>query len=146
MRSDIVQIARTWLGTPFVHQGRLKGPAEQGGGVDCAGFIAEVARESGSLPDVEFEQNYRRRENGEEMLRLLRDYMEIVEEPEIGDVLALCDERLANPDVPRHLVILTEMEPYWKGIHASERGVREHRIDLRFKQRIHSIWRIRGVE
>jgi hypothetical protein len=139
MRNDVVEIARSFMGTPFEHQGHLKGV-----GVDCAGFIAEVAKESGVLTDTEFEQNYRRQENGAEMLRLLRDYMEYVGgEPEIGDVLALCDERLAKPDIPRHLMILTEKEPYWKAIHASEHGVREHRLDLRFKQRIHSVWRLK---
>jgi cell wall-associated NlpC family hydrolase len=38
----IVAEAETWLNTPFRHQGRLKGQ-----GVDCVGFISEVAREAG---------------------------------------------------------------------------------------------------
>jgi hypothetical protein len=140
-KQNFIEIARSWKGTPFQHQGRLKGV-----GVDCAGFIAQVALESGASADVEFEQNYRRQENGERMLSLLRSYMDFVEgEPEIGDMLALCDEQLKNPDVPRHLVILTEKEPYWKAIHASERGVQEHRLDARFKRRIHSAWRLRGL-
>src|SRR5690625_974281 len=35
----IVAEARTWLGTPFRHRGRLKG-----GGVDCIGLAVGVAR------------------------------------------------------------------------------------------------------
>jgi NlpC/P60 family putative phage cell wall peptidase len=38
-RADIVAEARTWLGTPFHHQARLKSV-----GVDCAGLIIGVAR------------------------------------------------------------------------------------------------------
>jgi hypothetical protein len=32
------------------------------------------------------------------------------------------------------------------GIHASEHGVREHRLDNNFKRRIHSVWRLRDLE
>ena len=39
-REAIVAEARTWLGTPFRHQGRLKGV-----GVDCAGVVIGVATE-----------------------------------------------------------------------------------------------------
>jgi cell wall-associated NlpC family hydrolase len=140
-KEEFIQIARSFAGTPFQHQGHIKHVV-----IDCAGFIAEVARESGAVPDVNFEQNYRRQENGAQMLSLLRDYMDFVEgEAEIGDVLALCDEHLRHTDVPRHLMILTEKEPYWKAIHASERGVLEHRLDARFKRRIHSAWRLRNL-
>ncbi len=37
--SDVVRTARTWLGTPYHHQGRLKGV-----GVDCAGLLIGVAQ------------------------------------------------------------------------------------------------------
>jgi cell wall-associated NlpC family hydrolase len=139
-RQKFIEVARSFKGTPFVHQGHTKGL-----GVDCAGFIAEVAREAQVVSDLEFEQNYRRRESGEQMLRLLKDYMDFVEEAEPGDVLALCDEHFKAPDVPRHLMILTEKEPYWRAIHASSRGVLEHRLDSRFKRRIHSVWRLRNL-
>lgn len=39
---DIVRQARTWLGTPYHHQGRLKGV-----GVDCVGIIIGVGKELG---------------------------------------------------------------------------------------------------
>lgn len=47
MRERIVAVARSWLGTPFHDCARLKGV-----GTDCAGFVAEVYRESGAVPDV----------------------------------------------------------------------------------------------
>jgi cell wall-associated NlpC family hydrolase len=141
-RAGIVEAARTFLGVPWVHQGRTTA------GMDCCGFIVEAAIKAGAVPDVEFEQDYRREENGERMLALLKDYLEAVpdaEDARPGDVLALCDEQLKRPDVPRHLIILTQLEPYWKGIHASAHGVREHRLDILFKRRVHSVWRVRGV-
>jgi cell wall-associated NlpC family hydrolase len=38
--TEIVAAARSWLGTPWRHQGRLKGIA-----VDCGGLIIGVGRE-----------------------------------------------------------------------------------------------------
>ncbi len=44
---EVVRVARTWLGTPYHHQGRVKGA-----GVDCAGLSVGVAKELG-LSDVD---------------------------------------------------------------------------------------------
>lgn len=140
---DVIIEARTWAGTPFGHQQPLKGVA-----VDCTNFIARVAENSGAIPGAGFESNYREQEDGVTMLRLLRDYLDFVptDEARPADVLALCDEARRHPGIPRHLILLTSSDPYWTGIHASEHGVREHRLDLSFKARIHSVWRVRGLE
>ncbi|MGB0749047.1 MAG: C40 family peptidase [Magnetospiraceae bacterium] len=45
-RQQIVALARDWIGTPFQHQGRLKGV-----GVDCAGLVIGVTRELGLAPE-----------------------------------------------------------------------------------------------
>ena len=42
LRQQIVDEATTWIGTPFVHQGRLRGV-----GVDCAGLLIGVAHSLG---------------------------------------------------------------------------------------------------
>ena len=44
-RSQVVSIARSYIGTPFVHQGRLKGV-----GIDCLGLIICVLREASIFP------------------------------------------------------------------------------------------------
>ncbi len=44
-RSKIVKQARTWLGTKYHHQGRLKKSASNAGGVDCIGLVIGVADE-----------------------------------------------------------------------------------------------------
>lgn len=143
-RQSIVDEARTWLGTKFEHQGRLKGQ-----GVDCDNFIAEVALTCGVHLSESWENNYRQHEDGSEMMRLLlanMDFISDIEEALPGDVIALCDERLKEPDKPRHVAILTEIKEGSRYmIHASERGVREHRIDGHFWSRIHSAWRLRDI-
>lgn len=140
-RAEIIRIAREYIATPFVHQGRIKGV-----GIDCANFIANVATESGATPDVEFEKEYRRREDGTVMAALLGDYLEPVSslaEALPGDVVAFHDGRDASK--PRHLGFISATERYLKAIHASERGVVEHRLDLSWQKRVHSVWRIRGL-
>jgi len=135
---NIVNEARTWKNTRFVHQGRLKQI-----GVDCVGFISEVAKNAGVL-GIDIPSDYRPHEDGEIMLRLLRDHLELVDEMQPGDVIALCDEALQNEDIPRHLAIVTEVKPHTTFvIHASQHGVREHRMDGQWLKRIHSIWRIK---
>lgn len=44
MRTEIITIAQTWLGTPYHHHARLKGV-----GVDCAQLVAGVALEVGLM-------------------------------------------------------------------------------------------------
>lgn len=136
----IVDEARSWKGTAFQHQGQIKHV-----GVDCAHYVALVARGAG-VSGVEIPHDYKPREDGTVMLNLLHEHMEFipVENMAPGDVLALCDEAERNPDVPRHLVFVTDITPTTTFIcHASEHGVREHRIDAAWKRRIHSCWRIK---
>jgi len=141
LADKIVSEAETWIGTPFRHQGRLRGL-----GVDCAGFISEVAKNAG-VSDVDIPANYRPREDGTIMLQLLKDHMKHVPKDKIkaGDVLALCDEALREPEIPRHLVIVKDvtLEAIFI-IHAAASGVKAHRLNTAWKKRIHSAWRVRA--
>ena len=47
LREAVVREARSWLGTPYHHMGRVKGA-----GVDCATLLAEVYARAGALPHV----------------------------------------------------------------------------------------------
>lgn len=40
MSVDIIPLARAWIGTPYLHQGRLRGV-----GCDCAGLLRGLWRE-----------------------------------------------------------------------------------------------------
>ena len=134
----LVAAARTWKGTRFQHQGRLKQV-----GVDCVGFIAEVAREAGI--QVRIPSDYKPHEDGNLMLALLEHHMELVDSMRPGDVIALSDEALKDLNVPRHLAFVSEIRPRTTLIvHASQFGVREHRMDGHWLKRIHSIWRLKA--
>jgi len=136
----IVTEAEGYVGTPFLHQGRLKGL-----GIDCAHFVANVINAArANTPDIKIPHDYRRREDGTIMMGLLGANADFVptEERQPGDVLALCDEALRFPGIPRHLAFVKEVTPKTTFIiHASEHGVRSHRMDARWMRRIHSVWR-----
>lgn len=141
LAEKIIKEAESYIGTPFLHQGRLKGR-----GIDCANFIGNVARDAG-VGDVEIPNNYRPQEDGTAMMALLSKHLEFVpiEDRQAGDVLALCDEALREPNIPRHLAFVKEVTPATTFIiHASERGVRAHRMNLHWLKRVHSCWRLKG--
>lgn len=133
-RADIIAEARTWVGTPFHHQGRLKGV-----GVDCAGVIVGVAHALG-LSD------YDRHDYGREpycgMLRsTLDEHMHRVQgDPLPGDVLLMAFDR-----EEQHLAILTDQNTI---IHAYEHVGRcvEHRYADVWRARTRGVYRYKGVE
>lgn len=103
MRERIVAEARSWIGTPFHHQGRSKGIA-----VDCAGLLLGVASALG-LPHAD----YPRREYsrfpmvGERLYDFLRNQApEIsVEQVAPGSIYLFWVHR---PTVAQHFAIATE--------------------------------------
>src|SRR5690242_12350601 len=113
----LVGEAEAWIGTRWQHQGHIKGL-----GVDCVGFISEVAKAAG-VSDLEIPNNYSPNEDGTAMLQLLNEHMTMVptEDMKPGDVLAFCDEALQKPDTPRHLAFVHEVTPKTTFIiHASQ--------------------------
>jgi NlpC/P60 family putative phage cell wall peptidase len=54
MREKIIDVAHSWVGTPYHHQARVKGV-----GVDCAQLMAGIAIEAGIIPaDTELPHDY----------------------------------------------------------------------------------------
>lgn len=82
----IVEEARSWLGVPFVHQGRSRR------GVDCAGLVIVVGRAVGGFPpDWDF-RNYQRQEHPRQMIRLMDEHLSrrTDGEPErVGDIVVI---------------------------------------------------------
>ncbi|MEK6281887.1 MAG: hypothetical protein AABN95_16155 [Acidobacteriota bacterium] len=168
-RQQIIEIARSWgprrddagkpipgTGTPWRHQGNTKHL-----GADCEGFIEGVFREGGYVEVIEIVRNYRRREDGSLMLALLQESLDFVagsldREPVDmslalpADIFAFGDESLRMPDRPRHLGIYSEQRT--DGVHYvihmgdEQHGLVEHRLDLRWLRRVHSVWRVRGID
>ena len=140
-RTDIVQQARTWIGTPFHHQARLKGK-----GCDCLGLIVGVVDELGlrdkhGQPLAGYDEvTYSKEPDGaylSEKLTALLDEVPIGE-AQAGD-LALFKVR----DNPQHMAFLTDYENTLGMVHsyAPARRVVEHRLDDDWKQRLVKVFR-----
>jgi NlpC/P60 family putative phage cell wall peptidase len=138
---NIVKQARTWLGTPFHHQARLKGK-----GCDCLGLIVGVVDEL-SLKDKYGqplagydEITYSKEPDGEYLAQKLTSLLDEVplDDACAGD-LALFKVR----ENPQHLAIFTDYEGTLGMIHcyAQARRVVEHRLDEDWKSRLIKVFR-----
>lgn len=132
-RDDIVRTSREYLGTPFHHQGRVKGV-----GMDCAGLLICVARDLGLQHyDV---QGYSRVPSGGEFQRHLGANLDVITEIEVGCILLMTFDQ-----DPQHVAICSTPESI---IHAyyDVRKCVEHRLDEVWTDRIRAIYRFRGIE
>lgn len=125
----IVAQARTWLGTPFQHQGRIKGH-----GVDCGGLLIGVGRELGL--EVEEPPVYSMSPDPAIFAAHFRRYAAPVprEGMRPGDIL-----HFAFAGDPRHVGFATDLGV----IHAWAKPGRvvEHRLDAVWLRRLRGVWR-----
>lgn len=147
IQEAIVKEAEAWLGTPWGHQGNIKGVR-----VDCANLIAacviaaiNAGAELDAIQKFDIPNNYRRQENGELLKFLLDKYLDYVktEDREAGDIIALCDQNIQDLDIPRHLIIIQSVTVTTFVIDPMLDGVRRHRLNGTWWRRVHSIWRVR---
>jgi len=85
-RTQVVECARSFLGTPFHHQARLKHV-----GVDCIGLVIGVARELNLIaPDFDI-QAYPRIPDGTTLLDTARQHMTEIDKSTVqpGDVVVI---------------------------------------------------------
>lgn len=94
--SEIIAEARTWLGTPFHHQGRVKGV-----GVDCIGLVVGVGRDLG-LVDYDT-TDYGRIPNPVVMGKGLREHL-----IQTDQIVPGCVLWFAFTQAPMHLGIVTD--------------------------------------
>jgi cell wall-associated NlpC family hydrolase len=96
-RAQVVDEARTWLGTPWQHQQRLKGVA-----VDCAGLVVGVGRACGLLPAEADVEGYSRQPDGS-LLPTCDKYLQRISAVDIqpGDVLVIAVDR-----EPQHVALV----------------------------------------
>jgi cell wall-associated NlpC family hydrolase len=137
-RKEIVSCARSYLGTPFHHAGRVKGV-----GVDCAGLVICVAHELGYTgPDLMAYTEYSQAPDGHTLRRLLREALrpKSLTKPLLpGDVLLM---RFARE--PQHVALVTDL-----GIVHAYTGVGrvvEHRLDEVWQRRIVAAFAFKGIE
>lgn len=138
---QIVKTARTYIETPFKHQGRKKGI-----GIDCAGLIIQVAKELEYFSDdvitvySRLPDGHTVKERCEKFLERLRNKNDM----QAGDVVLM---RLGK--FPQHVGILGNSSQYpFTIIHAygPYKKVVEHRLDEKWERRIIAVYRYRVHE
>lgn len=150
--AEVVKAARSWIGTPFCHQGRHKAVAERAGACDCLGVLVGVAEElelrsvDGDLLAQFDVRDYGHIPDGARLQHMLDALLRPVRVEDIsaGDVLLMRFERL-----PQHLAIVSDHTQGGLGIiHAlaAMRKVVEHRLDAQWHRRIVRAYRVSGVE
>lgn len=136
-RAEVIAVARTYLGTPWHHQGRVKGV-----GIDCLGELVCTAHELG-LP-VEDRTDYPMEPVPAELIAGLEKNLDQIEiaDARIADVLCFW---VGDETRPQHLAFVTDrgMLHAWR---EGSRTVFEHGLTQGWRARIHSAWRIRGLE
>lgn len=86
-REKVVEVASSWIGTPFHHQAKIKGQ-----GVDCLQLLIAVYGEAGLVPDDIVALDYSHDEHlhldGERYLEALKAHGAIeTDSPQRGDIV-----------------------------------------------------------
>lgn len=144
MREKIIEAARSFIGTRFLHQGRTPATSETGGGMDCVGLIKMTADAAGvvsrltgePLPDFDA---YAPRAQGDFLQALAKNHLHEIDRAEIACCVLI---RFANN--PQHAAIMTGEDTM---VHASNGPgfVTEHRINDAWRRRFIGFYRFEGV-
>lgn len=136
LRAEAVEIARSWLGTPYRHQASVKGA-----GTDCLGLIRGVWRglyrsEPESVPA--YTADWTEVSRDEQLWRAADRWLTRVDGAAPGDVLLF---RMARTAPAKHLAIRSAMSPD-RIIHAySGRSVVESPLTGAWRRRIVAAFR-----
>ena len=141
--------ARTWIGTKFLHQGRLKKNENCQGGCDCLGLLTGIIKELSleekickNIDHIDTKDYQRiirtpilienmRRHFKEKNLKLI----------EVGDIALF---KFRNSIHPHHIGIISEVNEQLTLIHSflNAGAVVEHLLDSYWIENIHSIYEI----
>lgn len=137
IRKAIIICARSYIGTPFHHQGRTKFV-----GVDCVGLVVGVAK-SLNLFDHDY-LGYAKHPDGETLTRELGKVCEELTPDEIlpGDVL--CFYSTPRSQTPQHIAIMAEDGDSMIHAHSSSARVVETPLG-RWVDRVVCCYRYPGV-
>ena len=137
MRSEIVAEARTWLDTPYLHQGRRKSH-----GVDCLGLIVGVGKALGLL-DYDH-RAYSPQPDAVTLQCLCELHLVRRDDLRPGSIALLW---MAHRGVPQHMAIVTDLPGRLGIIHAHQRlgAVREHGLDEFWAKRVLAIYDFPGI-
>jgi cell wall-associated NlpC family hydrolase len=137
-RSEIVQAARAWLGTPFHHQACVKGR-----GADCAGLAKGIALELGIITPEQalaIPANYKAHPDPAVMRATLEAYMLPVWPAQLGDWLWLA----ATGKQPTHMAMVAS-DATMIHAHAESGAVVEHALRPAHTRTAKGAYSYRGV-
>jgi NlpC/P60 family putative phage cell wall peptidase len=139
-RADIVQIARTWLGTPYVHQASVKGA-----GCDCLGLLRGVWRElNGAEPEDPplYSPDWAEATGAETLYMALARHLEPADPAALrpGDVALF---RMAPRGPAKHCGIVADKDNMATLIHARQnRRVAEEPLTPHWRRRLAYAFRL----
>lgn len=128
-----MNIAQSWIGTPYLHQARTRGA-----GCDCLGLILGVWRDMGGhMPDIPaYSRDWSESGTDETLWRAARDLLiaRPIAQATPGDILLF---RMRDGCVAKHLGILVAGAPDPAFIHAmTGRGVVQSRLTRPWARRM----------
>jgi len=138
--ADVVRLARDWIGTPYRHQGAMRGV-----GCDCLGLIRGLWREiHGAEPETPgaYGRDWAERSGEERLLDAARRHFgpPVAAGMQVGDVLIF---RFRADASAKHLGILSGPDRF---IHAYEQaGVIESALVASWRRRVAGVFRWRPV-
>lgn len=144
-RTEVVEEARSWLGTPFKHQAGVKGA-----GTDCLQLVINVADATGLLKNQTFDwaalpeyHGYGHSPAAYKLVEGCARFLQPIDRTQVlpGDLI-LMDFGMG----PQHFAFLTEMNPpYILHSYAPNRKVVEHILDDQWMKRIVSFHRYPNI-
>lgn len=157
LSDKIMAEARSWLGTKFHHQGRLKKSKDNQGGCDCIGLIIGIASrlqllsklEGGLLLKDYDNISYPKMPDGQNLYYQLSLHLKEIniEQLQVGDILLF-----KFNENPQHVALISNNTTCNSGkalniIHAyiKAKKVVEHRLDEIWQKRIISAFRFKEL-
>ncbi len=136
-RKNIILVSRTWLGTRYKHQGRLKGI-----GADCVGFVGGVMQELGY--EIKDNYNYTKQPDGLLFQQKMSEHFDFIDFKDLKEADVLSFAFNSNP---QHIAIVTQVNPIYI-IHSviTSKKVVEHILDNDWKNRISGCYRFKELE
>ena len=137
--ADVVAVARSELGTRWMHQARSPGLA-----LDCAGLVIATAKRLGLVDPGWDIADYGRMPDGT-LLRRCDDHMQRIALPELGAVVVV-----SIAEQPQHMGIIGDYRHGgWSMIHASSSArpprVIETRLMFHRAQQLQAFYRLPGI-
>lgn len=144
MRAAVVMEARSWLGTPYAHMGKVKGVA-----ADCGQLLIQVYSRVGAAPEIEtgdYPRDWHFHRSEQRYLGFVLDHADPVDlatdSPRPGDIALFRFGRCIS-----HGGIVTEW-PRMIHAYAVDGCVVETNVQAAgaLSKRLVGFWRVKGVE